>query len=72
VREVGELWPKKLPRLCVEDADSPDTSEASIEECAEVSVAWALVNGADSMCGPAMKAASTNVTRARPVDQTFS
>jgi hypothetical protein len=72
VREVGELGPKRLLRSCVEDANSPDTSETSIEECADVSVAWALFNGADSMCGPAVKAASADVTRACQDDEAFS
>lgn len=72
MREVGKLGSKRLPRLCVEGANSPDTSEALIEECADVSVAWALVNGADSMCGPAVKAASADVTRACQADGAFS
>lgn len=72
MREVGELGPRKLPRSCAEGAISPGMPEGVIEAYAAVSVAWALVSGADSMSGPAMKAAVVYLKRMRPVDHASS
>jgi hypothetical protein len=72
VRDVGELGPRKLRRSCAEGAISPETFEGVIEAYGEVSVAWALVSDADSMCGSAMKAASADLSCVRPVDQASS
>jgi hypothetical protein len=43
-----------------------------MEECAEVSLARALINGADSMGGPAVDAASADGTQACPIGKAFS
>ena len=72
MRDVGELGPRKLPRLCAEGAISPGMPEGVIEAYAGVSIAWALVGGADSMSGPAMEAVVAYLKRVRPVDHASS